>query len=99
MRLNAARQRELAKTVNPTTVFDYLYRVRKKSNYEDVAMFQERRNGEAWLLDLARSLQELAIAICSLIFNALWRVLDDSGRSMVNSEIDIAYFLESKLTR
>ena len=97
-RLNAARQRELAKTVNPTTVFDYLYRVRKKSNYEDVAMFQERPNGEMWLLDLARSLQELAIAICSLLFNALWRVLDDSGRSMVSSEIDTACLLESNVS-
>ena len=92
-RLISARQRELAKTVNPTTVLDYLYRVRKKSNYEDVAMFQESPNGEEWLLNLARSLQELAIAVCSLIFCALWKVLGNSARAVVAKEIDVSYLL------
>ncbi len=93
-RIIAARQKKLACNVNPTTVFDYLYRIRKKSNYEDVTMFQERPNGEAWLLDLARSTQDLANAICGLIANAVWRVLDESARSVVAREVKFAYLLD-----
>ena len=40
-RLSSQQQVRIADSVGPTSVFDYLYRVRIKSNYEDTTMYQQ----------------------------------------------------------
>ena len=93
-RLSKDQQLGIALSVAPTTVFDYLYRARRKSNYEDVTMFQENSDHADTLLDLAKSTLELAEVICQLLANSLWRVLDDPARKIISSQTNFDSIFE-----
>ena len=76
----------IARSLPPTTILNYLYRARIKSNYEDVAMYQEGENHAQLVLDLVESTQILATALCTLLFAILWRVINKSTRSLLEKD-------------
>ena len=92
-RLSSQQQARIADSVGPTTVFDYLYRVRIKSNYEDTAMYQQGSEHADMLIELVKSTQELAKTVCALLANALWRSLDNSVRDEVNAQFAVSSLL------
>ena len=94
-RLRSQQQVEIADSVGSTTVFDYLYRVRVKSNYEDTTMYQQRSDHTDSLLRLVLSTQNLAMILCGLIANAILQSLDKSSRSELNTEFEFAPLLQS----
>ena len=89
-RLSSQRQVEIAESVGPTTVFDYLYRVRVKSNYEDTTMYQEGSDHADTLIALVIHTQKLTVTICALLAHALLQSIDKSVRGELNSEFEFA---------
>ena len=79
----------IAQNVPPTTVFDYLYRTRIKSNYEDPTMYHESSDDAYELLQLVRSTQKLASTLCAFLAAALWRTIDKSTKEELGAAIDI----------
>ena len=92
-RLSSQRQASIADSVGPTTVFDYLYRVRIKSNYEDTTMYQQGSEHADMLIELVKSTQELTKTVCALLANALWHSLDNSVRDKVNARFEVSPLL------
>ena len=86
-RLSSQKQALIAGSVGPTTVFDYLYRVRIKSNYEDITMYQQDSEHADMLIELVKTTQALAKTVCALLANALWQSLDNSVRHEVEAEV------------
>ena len=91
--LKKQRQIEIARTVAPTTVLDYLYRARVKSNYEDPTMYHEGSDDADALLELVRNTQTLASTLCALFAAILWRSIDISTRNQISAEVDICTML------
>ena len=85
--LRRPRQIEVAKSVAPTTVLDYLYRVRVKSNYEDPTMYHEGSDDADAFIELVRNTQTLAITLCALLAAILWQTIDRSDRVQLGNEI------------
>ena len=79
--LRRERQIEIAQGVAPTTVLDYLYRTRMKSNYEDPTMFSEQSDAAAGLLTLVRNTQRLTTMLCGFMIEALWQAIDESDKN------------------
>ena len=94
-RLSSQQQVEIADSVGATTVFNYLYRVRIKSNYEDVTMYQQGSEHADALIELVLNTQKLAVTICALIANALLQSLDRPARDELNSEFELVPLLQS----
>lgn len=92
--LKQSAQIEIAKSVGPTTILDYLYRVRVKSNYEDPTMYQERSEDAEAVLGFVKTTQQLAATVCALFASILWKTLDNASRSHVRNEICIDNLLE-----
>ena len=92
-RLSRQQQVCIADAVGPTTVFDYLYRVRIKSNYEDTTMYQQGSEDADTLIELVKSTQELTKTVCALLANALWHSLDNSVRDEVGAKFDVSSLL------
>ena len=92
-RLSSQQQVCIADSVGPTTVFDYFYRVRIKSNYEDTTMYQQGSENADTLIELVKSTQELAKTVCALLANALWQSLDNSGRDEVDAQFEVSSLL------
>lgn len=88
-RLSRPKQVAIADSVGPTTVFDYLYRVRVKSNYEDTTMYQQGSDHADTLIKLVLSIQDLAKTLCALIANAIIQSLDSSFRNEVKDQFDV----------
>ena len=65
----------------PTTVLDYLYRARIKSNYEDPTMYSDGSEHAAALLEFVCNTQKLAMMMCAFVFEALWRSIDESAKN------------------
>ena len=93
VRLSSQQQVRIADSVGPTTVFDYLYRVRIKSNYEDTTMYQQDSEHADILIELVKSTQELAKTVCALLANVLWQSLDNSVRDEVNAQFEVSSLL------
>ena len=91
--LGRERQIEIAQSMAPTTVFDYLYRVRIKSNYEDTTMYQQGSEHGKMLIELVKSTQELAKTLCALLANALWQSLDNSVQDELTAEFEVSSLL------
>ena len=89
--LRRERQIEIAQSVAPTTVLDYLYRARIKSNYEDTTMFSECPEDAAALLALVRNTQILTVMLCGFVTEALWQAIDESDK---NRLVEIRVFEE-----
>ncbi len=87
--LKKQRQIEIAHNVAPTTVFDYLYRIRIKSNYEDPTMYQMGTADADAVLELVRNTQELSEKLCALLAEILWRVIK-RAKKQLKEEINIA---------
>ena len=92
-RLNSQQQVCIADFVGPTTVFDYLYRVRIKSNYEDTTMYQQGLEHADTLIELVKSTQELTKTVCALLSSALWQSLDNSVRNEVEAQFGVSSLL------
>ena len=88
-RLSGEKQVGIANSVGPTTVFDYLYRVRIKSNYEDTTMYQEDSEHADTLIELVKSTQELAKTVSVLLTNALWQSVESSARDEVDAQLEV----------
>ena len=91
--MSSQQQVRIADSVGPTTVFDYLYRVRIKSNYEDTTMYQQGSEHADMLIELVKSTQELAKTVCALLANALWHSLENSVRDEVNTQCEVSSLL------
>ena len=78
--LKTPRQIEIARSVAPTTVLDYLYRVRVKSNYEDPTMYHDGSDDAEAVIELVRNTQTLATTLCALFAAILWQTIDNSTR-------------------
>ena len=92
--LKKPNQIKIVRAFPPTTILDYLYRSRIKSNYEDVTMYQESENHALLVLDLVESTQMLATALCTLLLAILWRVIDKSTRSLLEKDGGLETLLE-----
>lgn len=79
----------------PTTVLDYLYRARIKSNYEDPTMYHENSSDADELLQLVRSTQTLAAMLCTFLAAMLSRVLDESTKQELSKEVAMNELLQS----
>lgn len=93
--LTRAKQIEIARAVAPTTIFDYLYRARIKSNYEDPTMYDEGSEDRDALLELVGNTQELAAMLCGFITAALWQTIDEPARKQLGKGVNIDTLLES----
>ena len=82
-RLLRREQVRVASRVRPTTVFEYLYRARLKSNYEDPAMYGLARSGPNLMLDFVSTTQNLAQLLCRLLVPLLERSLGRCGRQEI----------------
>ena len=89
--LRRERQIEIARSVAPTTVLDYLYRARIKSNYEDPTMYSERPEDAAALLALVRNTQKLTVMLCAFVVAALRRTIDEPAQ---NRLVEMSVFEE-----
>lgn len=92
-RLSSQRQVEIANSIGPTTVFDYLYRVRVKSNYEDTTMYQQGSDHADTLIELVLSTQDLAKTLCALLANAILQSLDISAKNEVKDQFEFTSLL------
>ena len=81
--LRRERQIEIARSVAPTTVLDYLYRARIKSNYEDPTMYSESPEDAAALLALVRNTQKLTVMLCAFVVAALRRTIDEPAQNQL----------------
>ncbi len=92
-RLSRQQQVQIADAISATTVFDYLYRVRIKSNYEDTTMYQQDSEQAGMLIELVRSTQELAEVVCALLVHALRQSVGNSVRGEINAQPGVAHLL------
>ena len=93
--LRKERQIEIARSVPPTTVFDYLYRARIKSNYEDPTMYHEDSSDDNELLRLVRNTQTLAAMVCTFLAAMLLRIIDESTKRELSKEINMNELLQN----
>ena len=87
--LRRPTQIAIAKSVAPTTVLDYLYRTRLKSNYEDPTMYSLDQEDRDAVLELVAKTQELAAKLCALMAAILWRTTKKSDRDRVFERLDL----------
>ena len=92
--LRREKQIEIARSVPPTTILDYLYRVRIKSNYEDPMMFHEGSDEADELLEFVRNTKKLASILCTFLTTILWRTLKESEKDEVRRDVRIDYLLK-----
>ena len=93
--LRKPRQIQIANSVAPTTVVDYLYRVRIKSNYEDPAMFYDGSDDAEALLGLVRNTRKLAAMLCGFLVALVWRTIDEPSKHQLSQEINIDELLRA----
>ena len=93
--LRKPQQIQIANGVAPTTVFDYLYRVRIKSNYEDPAMFYADPDDAEALLELVRNTRKLAAMLCGFLVALVWQTIDEPSKNQLGEEIDIDDLLQA----
>ena len=91
--LSRQRQIVVADSVGSTTVFDYLYRVRVKSNYGDTTMYQKGYDHAEALIELVKRTQELAQIVCALLANAVRQSLDKPSWDEVADEFEVTPLL------
>ena len=87
--LRRPTQIAVAKSVAPTTVLDYLYRARIKSNYEDPTMYSLDQDDRDAVLELVENTQELAAKLCALMAAILWRTTKERDRNRVFERLDL----------
>ena len=87
--LRRPTQIAIAKSVAPTTVLDYLYRARIKSNYEDPTMYSLDQDDRDAVLELVEKTQELASKLCALMAAILWRTTKKRDRDKVFERLDL----------
>lgn len=95
IRLGRDRQNQIAGNTAATTIFDYLYRVRIKSNYEDPTMYQVGTDDAVAVLEFVRDTRKLAEILCGFLAAALWEVSDSTNRQELNATIDMCELLGS----
>ena len=92
--LGKQRQIEIARNVAPTTVFDYLYRARIKSNYEDPAMYHQGSDDACELLQLVSNTQKLASTLCAFLAAVLWRTIDEPTKEELGASVDMDQLMQ-----
>ena len=92
--LRKQKQIDIARNVAPTTVFDYLYRARLKSNYEDPTMYHEGSADADAVLELVRNTQKLAATLCAFLVAILWQAIDRSTKNQLNKAVDTNSLLQ-----
>lgn len=92
--LRRQKKNEIADSIAPTTVLDYLYRARIKSNYQDPTMYHEGSDDADAMLELVRNIQKLATMLCAFLAASLWRTIDQTAKSQFGEDVDIDCLLE-----
>ena len=87
--LRRPTQIAIAESVAPTTVLDYLYRTRLKSNYEDPTMYSLDQEDRDAVLELVAKTQELAAKLCALMAAILWRTTKKGDRDRIFERLDL----------
>ena len=87
--LRGPTQIAVAQSVAPTTVLDYLYRARLKSNYEDPAMYSLDQEDRDAVLELVEKTQELAAKLCALMTAILWQTTKKRDRDRIFERLDL----------
>jgi hypothetical protein len=65
--IKAAEKRDVAAQVMPTTIFDFLFRLRVRSNYRDVETFLMSAVDDSWQMDFLHSLVRVTSLTCLLL--------------------------------
>lgn len=86
--LNGCLQGEAAARVRATTIFDYLYRMRRKSNYQDPAMYGVAGSDPSAALGFARSCQRLSSLLTSCFVVLIERSIRGHGGDGVSRCVD-----------
>ena len=60
-------KREMAQALPETTIFDYIYRARVRSSYDDPSMFLLGDDSTRVVLDFVRSMRAIALQVCALL--------------------------------
>ena len=60
-------KREMAQALHETTIFDYIYRARVRSSYDDPSMFLLGEDSTHVVLDFVRSMRAIAWQVCTLL--------------------------------
>lgn len=92
--LNKEKHIHIAQNIPPTTILDYLYRVRIKSNYEDPTMFHEGSAEADELLEFVRNTKQLALTLCTLLAAILYQTLSEPDRKEIERDVKVGYLLE-----
>lgn len=92
--LRKQQQIDIARTVPPTTVFDYLYRARLKSNYEDPSMYHEGSGDADAVLELVRNTRKLTATLCAFLAAILLQIIDKTAKDQLKKEVDIDSLLQ-----
>ncbi len=93
--LRKQKKVDIAHSIAPTTILNYLHRARIKSNYEDPTMYHEGSADADAMLDLVRNTQKLATMLCAFLVASLWRTIDKTAKDQFGEDVDIDCLLES----
>ena len=92
--LKKQKKIDIAHSITSTTILDYLYRARIKSNYEDPIMYHEGSNDADAMLDLVRNTQKLTMMLCAFLVAILWQIIDTTDRDKFREDVDIECLLK-----
>jgi hypothetical protein len=83
--IRAAEKRNIAARLWDTTIFDFLFRLRVRSNYREVETFLLGAIGESWQDEYLRSLIRVA-SLTTLLLESL--VIQQTGRDLYQATLD-----------
>lgn len=84
--LFSARKKEIATKFSDTTVFDYLYRIRLHSNYQNPAMFDLGDEHKDIVLDFVKNNRKIADRLCRLLLRIIERRLRKDDYANLENE-------------
>ena len=89
-------KRTTANKIHDTTIVDYLYRVRLRSNYEDPEMFVFDENTGSTIIQFVIDTQTVVAHVCALLESIVYRATKSSAREDVFRDIEVISKLRPK---
>ena len=86
----------MANSMHDTTILDYLYRVRLRSNYEDVEMFVFDENTGSTIIQFVVDTQAVVSHVCALLEAVICKATEPSVRDDIFRDIEVISRLEAK---
>ena len=86
----------VAGKLHDTTILDYLYRVRLRSNYDDPKMFIFDEDTGATIIELIVDTQAFVSSVCALLEAVVHRAIDPKVRDDVFQDVDMISGLRAK---